>query len=89
MDLALQLLDESSHGKDVDSFRHTKDMLSNALKGSVDSVLPLTTALGLSDILLKYRILSDICLIIASPCIAHKSTYYSPKSSFRREELIT
>jgi len=49
VDLALQLLDESSHGKDAESFRHTKDMLSNALKGSVDSVLPLTTALGLSD----------------------------------------
>ncbi|CAL1695106.1 unnamed protein product [Somion occarium] len=36
VDLALQLLDESSLGKDIDSFRRTKDMLSKALKGSVD-----------------------------------------------------
>lgn len=38
VDLALQLLDESSLGKDMESFRQTKDMLSTALKGSVDSV---------------------------------------------------
>ncbi|KAF8640668.1 hypothetical protein AX17_000325 [Amanita inopinata Kibby_2008] len=36
VDLALQLLDESSQGKDVKSFRQTKEMLSRALKGSVD-----------------------------------------------------
>ncbi|KAI3622267.1 sec8 exocyst complex component specific domain-containing protein [Moniliophthora roreri] len=36
VDLALQLLDESSTGKDMDSFRRTKHMLSKALKGSVD-----------------------------------------------------
>ncbi|KAG5647569.1 hypothetical protein DXG03_008922 [Asterophora parasitica] len=36
VDLALQLLDDSSHGKDMDSFRRTKDMLGKALKGSVD-----------------------------------------------------
>ncbi|OBZ79924.1 putative exocyst complex component sec8 [Grifola frondosa] len=36
VDLALQLLDESSLGKDLDSFRRTKYMLSRALKGSVD-----------------------------------------------------
>ncbi|KAJ7596856.1 exocyst complex component sec8 [Mycena floridula] len=36
VDLALQLLDESSQGKDIGSFRRTKDMLSRALKGSVD-----------------------------------------------------
>ncbi|KAI0720009.1 Sec8 exocyst complex component-specific domain-containing protein [Cerioporus squamosus] len=36
VDLALQLLDESSLGKDMDSFRRTKDMLSRAMKGSVD-----------------------------------------------------
>ncbi|KAK2461622.1 hypothetical protein APHAL10511_006085 [Amanita phalloides] len=36
VDLALQLLDESSHGKDIESFRYTRDLLSNALKGSVD-----------------------------------------------------
>ncbi|CDO72995.1 hypothetical protein BN946_scf185007.g49 [Trametes cinnabarina] len=36
VDLALQLLDDSSLGKDMDSFRRTKDMLSQALKGSVD-----------------------------------------------------
>ncbi|KAJ3508842.1 hypothetical protein NLJ89_g5535 [Agrocybe chaxingu] len=36
VDLALQLLDESSLGKDMDSFRRTKNMLSRALKGSVD-----------------------------------------------------
>ncbi|KAG6830294.1 hypothetical protein H0H92_001372 [Tricholoma furcatifolium] len=36
VDLALQLLDDSSHGKDMDSFRRTKDMLGRALKGSVD-----------------------------------------------------
>ncbi|KAJ3563576.1 hypothetical protein NP233_g8850 [Leucocoprinus birnbaumii] len=37
VDLALQLLDESSEsGKDIESFRRTKKMLSNALKGSVD-----------------------------------------------------
>ncbi|KZT30767.1 hypothetical protein NEOLEDRAFT_1159877 [Neolentinus lepideus HHB14362 ss-1] len=36
VDLALQLLDETSVGKDIDSFRHTKDLLSKALKGSVD-----------------------------------------------------
>lgn len=38
MDLALQLLDQSSLGKDIDSFRRTKDTLSKALKGSVDSM---------------------------------------------------
>ncbi|KAG6911570.1 hypothetical protein DXG01_011872 [Tephrocybe rancida] len=36
VDLALQLLDDSSHGKDMDSFRRTKEMLGRALKGSVD-----------------------------------------------------
>jgi hypothetical protein len=36
VDLALQLLDNSSLGKDVDSFRRTKAMLARALKGSVD-----------------------------------------------------
>ncbi|KAF8167728.1 exocyst complex component sec8 [Crassisporium funariophilum] len=36
VDLALQLLDKSSLGKDIDSFRRTKNMLSKALKGSVD-----------------------------------------------------
>ncbi|TBU63725.1 Sec8 exocyst complex component-specific domain-containing protein [Dichomitus squalens] len=36
VDLALQLLDETSLGKDMDSFRRTKDMLSRAMKGSVD-----------------------------------------------------
>jgi exocyst complex component 4 len=38
VDLALQLLDQSSVGKDMDSFRRTKDTLSKALKGSVDSM---------------------------------------------------
>jgi exocyst complex component 4 len=37
VDLALQLLDNSSLGKDMDSFRRTEDMLGKALKGSVDS----------------------------------------------------
>ena len=40
VDLALQLLDDSgelTRGKDMTSFRQTKDMLSRALKGSVDS----------------------------------------------------
>ncbi|KAF6766580.1 Sec8 exocyst complex component-specific domain-containing protein [Ephemerocybe angulata] len=36
VELALQLLDQSSLGKDMDSFRNTKQMLSRALKGSVD-----------------------------------------------------
>ncbi|OAX44421.1 hypothetical protein K503DRAFT_678876 [Rhizopogon vinicolor AM-OR11-026] len=36
VDLALSLLDDSSSGKDIESFRQTKVMLSNALKGSVD-----------------------------------------------------
>ncbi|KAF5352783.1 hypothetical protein D9756_006065 [Leucocoprinus leucothites] len=37
VDLALQLLDDTSDsGKDIESFRRTKRMLSNALKGSVD-----------------------------------------------------
>ncbi|KAH7910695.1 Sec8 exocyst complex component-specific domain-containing protein [Hygrophoropsis aurantiaca] len=36
VDLALSLLDGSSTGKDIDSFRGTKQMLSKALKGSVD-----------------------------------------------------
>ncbi|KAH9948198.1 Sec8 exocyst complex component-specific domain-containing protein [Amylocystis lapponica] len=36
VDLALQLLDDSSLGKDIDSFRQTKNALSRALKGSVD-----------------------------------------------------
>ncbi|KAF7339621.1 Sec8 exocyst complex component specific domain-containing protein [Mycena sanguinolenta] len=36
VDLALELLDENSVGKDMDSFRRTKNMLSKALKGSVD-----------------------------------------------------
>lgn len=38
VDLALQLLDDSSQGKDMTSFRQTKNMLSKALKGSVDSM---------------------------------------------------
>lgn len=38
VDLALQLLDQSSLGKDIDSFRRTKNKLSRALKGSVDSM---------------------------------------------------
>lgn len=36
-DLALQLLDDSSLGNDMKSFRRTKQMLGQALKGSVDS----------------------------------------------------
>jgi len=36
VDLALQLLDDSSLGKDMTSFRRTMQMLSKALKGSVD-----------------------------------------------------
>ncbi|KZT02404.1 uncharacterized protein LAESUDRAFT_730147 [Laetiporus sulphureus 93-53] len=36
VDLALQLLDDSSEGKNIESFRNTKDALSQALKGSVD-----------------------------------------------------
>ncbi|KAJ7225698.1 exocyst complex component sec8 [Mycena pura] len=36
VELALELLDENSTGKDMDSFRRTKNMLSKALKGSVD-----------------------------------------------------
>ncbi|KAH9486575.1 putative exocyst complex component sec8 [Psilocybe cubensis] len=36
VDLALQLLDKSALGKDMESFRRTKNMLSKALKGSVD-----------------------------------------------------
>ena len=39
VDLALQLLDQSSLGKDIDSFRKTKNKLSKALKGSVDSMV--------------------------------------------------
>lgn len=39
VDLALQILDDSSAGKDVESFRRTKRMLSQALQGSVDSML--------------------------------------------------
>lgn len=44
VDLALQLLDQSSLGKDVDSFSRTRDTLSKALKGSVDS-MPVSFAL--------------------------------------------
>lgn len=36
VDLALSLLDETSTGKSMSSFRKTKEMLSQALKGSVD-----------------------------------------------------
>ncbi|KAG2350162.1 hypothetical protein BDR05DRAFT_978965 [Suillus weaverae] len=36
VDLALSLLDDSSTGKGIESFRQTKVMLSHALKGSVD-----------------------------------------------------
>ncbi|KAK0465001.1 exocyst complex component sec8 [Desarmillaria tabescens] len=36
VDLALQLLDDSSLGKDIDSFHSTKNLLSKALQGSVD-----------------------------------------------------
>nr|GAT47843.1 Sec8 exocyst complex component specific domain-containing protein [Mycena chlorophos] len=36
VDLALELLDGNSAGKDMDSFRRTRNMLSKALKGSVD-----------------------------------------------------
>jgi exocyst complex component 4 len=39
VDLALQLLDKSSMGKNIESFRNTKNMLSKVLRGSVDSVL--------------------------------------------------
>jgi exocyst complex component 4 len=42
VDLALQLLDDSSLGKDIKLFSRTKQMLSNALKGSVDSAYILT-----------------------------------------------
>jgi len=38
VDLALQILEDSSAGKDMGSFRRTKLMLSQALKGSVDSM---------------------------------------------------
>ena len=37
VDLALQLLDSDSAGKDIDSFKQTKTRLARALKGSVDS----------------------------------------------------
>ncbi|KAH9996469.1 Sec8 exocyst complex component-specific domain-containing protein [Russula vinacea] len=36
VDLALHILDDSSAGKDMESFRRTKRMLSEALQGSVD-----------------------------------------------------
>ncbi|KAF9015552.1 exocyst complex component sec8 [Cyathus striatus] len=36
VDLALQLLDESSLGKDIESFKTTKNLLSKALQSSVD-----------------------------------------------------
>ncbi|KAG2154660.1 Sec8 exocyst complex component-specific domain-containing protein [Suillus clintonianus] len=36
VDLALSLLDDTSIGKDIESFRRTKVMLAQALKGSVD-----------------------------------------------------
>lgn len=42
VDLALQILEESSSGKDLESFRQTKHMLSRALKGSVDSTCRFT-----------------------------------------------
>jgi exocyst complex component 4 len=38
VDLALHILDDSSAGKDIESFRRTKRMLSAALQGSVDSM---------------------------------------------------
>ena len=38
VDLALHILDDSSAGKDMESFRRTKLMLSQALQGSVDSM---------------------------------------------------
>jgi len=39
VDLALELLNESSPGKDMRSFQSTKRLLFDALKGSVDSLL--------------------------------------------------
>jgi len=39
VDLALELLNESSTGKDMRSFQSTKRLLFDALKGSVDSTL--------------------------------------------------
>ena len=52
VDLALQLLDQSSLGKDIDSFRRTKNKLSKALKGSVDSMpAPFRINLGCSLLL--------------------------------------
>ncbi|KAF4573092.1 hypothetical protein EYR36_007602 [Pleurotus pulmonarius] len=36
VDLALQLLDDTNVGKDMESFRRTKHLLAKALKGSVD-----------------------------------------------------
>lgn len=46
VDLALQLLDNSSLGKDMESFRRTKNTLSKALKGSVDSTFPFEFDVG-------------------------------------------
>ena len=39
VDLALELLNESSTGQDMRSFQSTKNLLFDALKGSVDSTL--------------------------------------------------
>ena len=39
VDLALELLNESSAGQDMRSFQYTKNLLFDALKGSVDSTL--------------------------------------------------
>jgi exocyst complex component 4 len=46
VDLALQLLGESGQGKDIESFRRTKNMLGRALKGSVDSGSYISLSLG-------------------------------------------
>ena len=50
VDLALQLLDDSK-GKNMASFRDTKDMLSRALKGSVDSMSVVTPQMRLHDLI--------------------------------------
>lgn len=68
VDLALQLLDKSSLGKDMASFHRTKDMLSKGLRGSVDSVLCLllVDCFGLDKL---FRTLSGICCFITTSCI--------------------
>lgn len=90
VDLALQLLDKSSLGKNMDSFRRTKNMLSKALKGSVDSRL-IGCYRPIHGLPWKcfLRTLSGICGLTAAPCFFTRSSRSNNIRNFRRTVLTS